>query len=90
MVNAKWWASVPADLRTIIEDTAKEVAIRHRARAQNESEKAIEGMKAAGVNVHVQTPEERAAWIEATRPVWKQFEAQIGPDLLSRLQSYSK
>jgi C4-dicarboxylate-binding protein DctP len=52
--------------------------------------KAIEGMKAAGVNVHVQTPEERAAWIEATKPVWKQFEAQIGPDLLSRLQSYSK
>ena len=33
MVNAKWWASVPADLRTIIEDTAKEVAIRHRDRA---------------------------------------------------------
>jgi C4-dicarboxylate-binding protein DctP len=90
MVNAKWWASVPADLRTIIDDTAKEVAIRHRVRAQNESDKAIEGMKAAGVNVHVQTPEERAAWIEATKPVWKQFEAQIGPDLLSRLQSYSK
>jgi len=90
MVNAKWWATVPADLRTIIEDTAKEVAIRHRVRAQAESVKAIESMKAAGVNVHVQTPEERAAWIAATKPVWKQFEAQIGPDLLSRLQSYSK
>ena len=77
MVNGKWWASLPADLRTIIEDTAKEVAIRHRERAQNELKKAIDAMKAAGVDVHVQTPEERAAWIEATKPVWKQFEAQV-------------
>ena len=90
MVNGKWWASLPADLRTIIEDTAKEVAIRHRERAQNESKKAIDAMKAAGVDVHVQTPEERAAWIEATKPVWKQFEAQIGPELIGRLQRYSK
>ncbi len=90
MVNAKWWASVPADLRKVIEDTAKEVATRHRERAQNESTKAIANMKAAGVNVHVQTAEERKAWIEATKPVWKQFEGQIGPELLARLEKYSK
>ena len=69
-------------LRHIIQETAIDVAMRHRERAAAESQKAIDGMRAAGVNVHVQTPEERAAWIEATRPVWKQFEAQIGPELL--------
>jgi len=38
----------------------------------------------------VQTDEERKAWIEATKPVWKQFEAQIGPELLARVQRYAK
>jgi C4-dicarboxylate-binding protein DctP len=90
MVNAKWWAGLPEDLRKIIQDTATEVATRHRERAQNESKKAIEGMRAAGVDVHVQTDEERKAWIEATKPVWKQFEAQIGPELLARVQRYAK
>lgn len=90
MVNAKWWAGLPADLRQIIQETAIDVAKRHRERARTESQKAIDGMRAAGVNVHVQTPEERAAWIEATRPVWKQFEGQIGAELLERVQRYSK
>jgi C4-dicarboxylate-binding protein DctP len=90
MVNGKWWASVPADLQKIIQDTAVEVATRHRERAQNESKKAIDAMRAAGVNVHVQTPEERKAWIEATRPVWKQFEAQIGTELIARVQRYAQ
>lgn len=90
MVSAKWWATVPEDLKKIIQDTAKEVAVRHRERAQNESKKAIDAMKAAGVNVHIQTPEERAAWIQATKPVWKQFEGQIGPELMGRLERYSK
>ena len=45
MVNAKWWASVPADLRTIIEDTAIEVAMRHRDRAQQRIAEGDRGMK---------------------------------------------
>jgi C4-dicarboxylate-binding protein DctP len=47
-------------------------------------------MRAEGVNVHVQTPEERKAWIEATRPVWKQFEPQIGAELIARVQRYAQ
>ena len=33
---------------------------------------------------------DRKAWIEATRPVWKQFEAQIGPELIARVQRYAQ
>jgi C4-dicarboxylate-binding protein DctP len=90
MVNAAWWNKLDPELRTIIQNTAKEVALGHRERAHAESQKALAGLRAEGVDVHVQTDAERQAWIEATRPVWKQFESQIGPDLLKRVQSYSK
>ncbi len=90
MVNAKWWNGLAPELRDVIQGAATEVAMRHRERAAAESRKAIEGMKAQGVDVHIQTDAERAAWIEATRPVWKQFESQIGPDLLEKVRSYSK
>lgn len=89
-VNAKWWNGLPADLRKIIQDTAVEVAERHRARSEAETQRAMDGLKAGGVDVHVQTPEERKAWIDATASVWTQFEMQIGKPLMERVRSYSK
>jgi C4-dicarboxylate-binding protein DctP len=90
MVNAAWWNKLDPELRKTIQEVAIEVAQRHRERAEAESQKAIVGMRAAGVDVHVQTPEERKAWIEATQPVWKQFENQIGSQLIQRVQQYAK
>ena len=90
MVNAKWWNGLPADLRKIIQDTAVEVARNHRPRSEAETQKALAGLKAAGVDVHVQTPDERKAWAEATLPVWQQFEPTIGKDLMEKVRSYSK
>lgn len=90
MTNAKWWNGLPDDLRTIIQSTATEVAMRHRARSEAETQKAIDALRANGVNVHVQTDDERKAWTEATDPVWKQAEPQIGKDLIARVRAYSR
>ncbi|MBN8991701.1 MAG: TRAP transporter substrate-binding protein DctP [Rhizobiales bacterium] len=90
MVNAKWWNGLAPDLRKIIHDTAIEVARLHRARSEAETERALAGLKAAGVDTHVQTPEESKIWIEATLPVWQQFEPQVGKELIARVRSYSK
>jgi hypothetical protein len=40
--------------------------------------------------VHVQTPEERKAWMDATAGVWTQFETQVGKPLIDRVRGYSK
>jgi C4-dicarboxylate-binding protein DctP len=90
MVNAKWWNGLDPELRKPVQEVALEVAKRHRERAEAESKKAIETMRANGVNVHVQTPEERTEWMTATRPVWKQFESQIGADLISKVEHYAQ
>jgi C4-dicarboxylate-binding protein DctP len=90
MANAKWWNGLPDDLRAIIQATAIEVAMRHRARSEAETRRAIEALRAHGVDVHVQTETERSAWTQATDPLWKQAEPQIGNDLIARVREYSR
>lgn len=89
-VNKSWWEGLDPELRTIIQDVATEVTTKHRPIAEAASDKAIADMRAAGVDVHIQTPEERAVWMEATRPVWDQFKDQIGEDLINQVEAYSK
>ena len=89
MVNAAWWDELDPELRDHHPGHREGSCLAPSRSPQAESQKAIEGMRAGGIDVHVQTPE-RQAWIEATQPVWKQFEAQIGPDLLEACKSYSK
>ncbi len=90
MVNAKWWKGLDPDLRTIIQDTAVEVALRHRARSEAETQKAIEALRGHGVNVHVQTEAERQAWADATASVWSDFAPQVGKDLIERVKGYNR
>ena len=78
------------ELRGIIQKTADEVALNHRTRSEQETEKAIQGLRDSGVDVHVQTPEERAAWIEATAGVWDAFAPQVGTDLTERVRGYGR
>lgn len=90
MVNAAWWDRLDPELRKIIHETAVEVARNHRPIAEKASDQAIADMRAAGVDVHVQTPEERAVWMEATKPIWDQFSDQIGQELIEAAKRYSQ
>lgn len=90
MVNLKWWNSLPPDLRKLTQETAVEVAMRHRARSETETRKAIDALKSQGVAVHEQNEADRVAWAKATASVWTQLEPQIGRELIERVRSYSR
>jgi C4-dicarboxylate-binding protein DctP len=90
MVNLKWWNSLPADMRQLTQETALEVAMRHRPRSEAETRKAIDALKSQGVAVHEQTEADRLAWAKATASVWTQLEPQIGRELIERVRSYSR
>lgn len=89
-VNTAWWNGLDPNLREIIQTAVTEVAKNHRKRSEDASDKALEDLRAAGVAVHMQTEAERNIWMEATRPVWTEFEGQIGADLMTELESYSQ
>ncbi|MCB1886556.1 MAG: TRAP transporter substrate-binding protein [Rhodocyclaceae bacterium] len=40
----------------------------------------------AGSTIRTLTPEQRQAWVDAMKPVWKKFEGDIGADLLEAAQ----
>ena len=44
---------------------------------------------AAGSEVRQLTAEQRAAWTEAMKPVWKKFEADVPADLVAAAQSFN-
>ncbi|SBS28199.1 C4-dicarboxylate-binding periplasmic protein precursor [Marinomonas aquimarina] len=70
------------------EDRAQFIAIADAVTQEaNESVKAKEAANRenilkAGGTINTLSPEQRAEWVETMKPVWKQFESDIGKDLI--------
>ena len=59
-----------------------EVTAEMNAQAGDLNAKAKQSIIDAGGEIRSLTPEQRAAWVEAMKPVWAQFEGEIGKDLI--------
>ncbi len=72
--GSKKWASLPADVRTILEDTAKETqAFVHQTAAKDE-EDLLGKLKSGGMQVN--TPN-KDAFIAASKPVYEEFGREV-------------
>ncbi|WP_106476301.1 TRAP transporter substrate-binding protein [Phytohalomonas tamaricis] len=83
ITNAKFWRGLPDDVRTQLETILAEVTdqVNEQARAMNAHDR--QRIADAGTSEIIElTPEQRADWREAMRPVWQQFEDEIGADLI--------
>jgi tripartite ATP-independent transporter DctP family solute receptor len=73
-VGKKKWESLPADVRKVLEDTAKETqAFVYEAAAKAETD-LLEKLRAAGMQVN--TPD-KDAFIAASKPVYDDFGAEV-------------
>lgn len=83
ITNTKFWDSLPADVRTELEAILAEVTLEVNAQANALNENAKKNILEAGTTeIITLTPEERAQWRDAVRPVWKKFEGDIGAELI--------
>jgi TRAP-type transport system periplasmic protein len=73
-VGAKKWASLPADVRKVLEDTAKETQSYVYDKAAKDDEELLGKIKAAGVQVN--TPNKNA-FIAASKPVYDDFAKEV-------------
>ena len=73
-VGAKKWASLPADVRKILEDTAKENQAFVYERAAKDDDELLGKIKAAGVQVN--TPD-KDAFVAASKPVYEEFAKEV-------------
>jgi len=87
VVSTEFWRALPEDLRAAFR-TAMEEARQEVARlADQEDRDAREAILRSGATQAVALrPEERQAWIDATRPVIAEFQGEIGEDLVRAVE----
>jgi len=83
ITNASWWKSLPDDVRKAL-NTAMVESIKYGNKvafdeAENYRKQVIDANKA---KVLPMTKAELKAWREAMKPVWAQFQGEIGKDLI--------
>jgi TRAP-type transport system periplasmic protein len=73
-VGAKKWASLPADVRKILEDTAKETQAFVYSEAEKGEGELLGKLKSAGMQVN--TPD-KDAFVAASKPVYEEFAKEV-------------
>lgn len=89
--NTRFWFGIPHQIRTELEGIIDEVTheVNRAAEEANQIDRAR--IASAGTSEIIElTPEQREAWREAMRPVWQQFESQIGDDILKAAQAVNR
>lgn len=82
VTSTDWWNGLPADVRDQFATILREVTEARNAESTKVNEMNKQNIIAAGGVVRTLTPEQRQAWIDAMKPVWKKFEGDIGADLM--------
>ncbi len=73
-VGSKKWATLPADVRKVLEDTAKELQSFVYATAQKDENELLDKIKAAGVKVNEVN---KAAFVAASKAVYEEFGKEV-------------
>ena len=86
VVNKKFWDGLPADVRGQLEQAMKEATVYANKIAQEENDKALDGVKKSGkTSVYVPTKEERMALKKAMAPVHSKMAERVGKDTLQAI-----
>jgi C4-dicarboxylate-binding protein DctP len=84
ITNTKFWDGLPADVRSELEKIVAEVTVEVNKQAdalnQGDKQRIIDAKTSEIIQL---TPEQRGMWRDAMKPVWKEFEGEIGADLIT-------
>jgi len=91
VVNKEVWASwTPEDQKIVREaavEAGREVVKLARAGLMAPDESMIKSVEGLGVNVVKLTPQERGAFVKATRKVYEKWTKTVGPDLVKKAET---
>lgn len=90
LMNKRKFDSLPAATQELLLTAGHDALEYQRSITADLERKAVETFKAQGIKIHNLTPEERAKFVEATRPVWEQFTSEIPAELIDLVQSTQK
>ncbi|MDY0489144.1 TRAP transporter substrate-binding protein [Pasteurella multocida] len=91
IVNTNFWNSIPEDIRAELSKILDEVSVEVNKKSHDlnlaDKQKIIDSKASTIITL---TPEQREKWRDAVRPVWKQFEGEIGADLIQAAKASNK
>jgi C4-dicarboxylate-binding protein DctP len=83
VTSAEFWMDLPDDLRDELKKVLDEsIAFGNQVSAQQAMDDRQKIIDSKRTEVIPLTAEERTQWVEAMKPVWKQFEGEIGKQLI--------
>jgi len=87
IVNSKFWAGLPADLRGQLEKAMNEATDYTNSIAQQENADALKDIKASGkTTIHELNDAQRKAWVTALMPTYKAAESRVGREVLQLIE----
>ena len=86
VTSVDWWEGLDADMRDQLATILAEVTETRNAEAYAVNQEARQSIVDAGGEIRQLTPEQRRMWVEAMRPVWEQFEGDVGADMIAAAQ----
>jgi len=86
LVNKKFWAGLPADIRTILEGAMKDATKYANDVAKKDNDEALAAVKKSGRSqIITLTPQEKAAWKKAMDKTHKENMGRIGADIMKEV-----
>lgn len=82
VTSTEWLNSLDADMRDQFVKIVDEVTIEANAAVAATEAKNRQNIIDAGGTIRELNPEQRQAWVDSMKPVWTQFEGDIGTDLI--------
>ncbi len=88
--SVDWLDSLDADTRDQLLKILEEVTVERNAAVAQVDADARQAILDAGGKIVELGPEQRAAWVEAMKPVWSQFEADVGAENIAAAQAVNE
>lgn len=89
VTSVEWWEGLDADLRAQLAAILNEVTVERNAAVDQVDADARQAILDAGGVIRELTPEQRQTWVDAMKPVWAQFEADIGAENIEAAQTFN-
>ena len=86
VTSTKWWDGLPKDVRNQLATILKEVTEARNKESTKVNLDNRQNIIKAGGKVRTLTTAQREEWVKTMKPVWKQFEKDIGEDLMRAAQ----
>jgi C4-dicarboxylate-binding protein DctP len=86
ITNAKFWAGLPADVRTILDGCVKDASEHFNAAAKVENAEGVEAIRKSGkTEVITLTPDQKKAWKKAMLKTHEEMASRVGKPLIESI-----